>query len=566
MIFLNELKKRGHFFRKNVIALFSMFFVIIIAAGILLCYLFANQESEKTITNIDKNVECISNVSDELILNIVNQIKNLSVSNNVRMFYLNSGSDEIYSDNLKLISTLKQAVSFSAVMDSIYLYSNHRKYIITENGTVNIDASEMFSFIDKYNSLQKNDLVSHFNESEGQKVLTFMYRADDGEKSDGGIILNVKISDLLDYGENMGCIMIGGSDKNIVYSNKYDIDIEKMHQLIKKGNGIHRFGKEYYAMAEKKSQYCNFYYYIAEPLPDYGKRLIWIYVIIMLILAVLCIMFYKISFKLAEINYRPIEEISEIINNPESEKSKRYLANDENTKQIADRIFETVSYNEMLSRELKTKMELYDNAQLKVLQWQINPHFMFNTLNMLYYMANEMTGSSNKLSKALLSLSRFIRYSLKTEPILVKLRDEVNIINEYIKVMQMRLDISFDVQLDINEEFLDKKVIKMALQPVLENCFSHGIKNIDYKGIIKLSARNTDEYFEIIISDNGAGIEAEVLKELNAQLSGGVEISETHIGLSNINSRMMLMYGSGYGVKVKSEKDKGTEVILRFPA
>jgi len=567
MIFLNELKKRGHFFRKNVIALFSMFFVIVVAAGVLLCWVFSGQEIEKTQSNIDKNAECISNVTDEMIFNTINQMKNLCVQDRFRMFFINSEQDIFYSNVKQVISTLTTTEALSPFIESVYLYSEHKDYVVTNNGTVNINkADPTFSFIEKYNTLNKNELVSYFNGDQEYKNITFIFRAEKGDKRDGGMIVNVNIPELLSYGQNIGYIMLADENREIFYTNRYDADIQKMQQLADKGNGIRAADREYYAISQKKSQYADIYYYIAEKLPEYGKRLISIYVFIVFVLVVLSVLFYKLSIKIAEINYRPIEELSEIINNPDSQKSKKYLENDKNTKYIADRIFETVSNNERLAHELKTKMEMYDNAQLKVLQWQINPHFMFNTLNMLYYMSNDMNGSSNKLSKALLSLSRFIRYSLKTEPVLVRLRDEIDIINEYIKVMQMRLDISFDVKVAIDEQFLDKKIIKMALQPVLENCFSHGIKNIDYQGIIEINARNTGEFFEIIISDNGNGIEPGKLEELNNQLLAGAQISEAHIGLSNINSRMIILYGDKYGVRVDSEHGKGTAVVLRFPA
>ena len=131
--------------------------------------------------------------------------------------------------------------------------------------------------------------------------------------------------------------------------------------------------------------------------------------------------------------------------------------------------------------------------------------------------------------------------------------------------MKARLGDDFDVVWDFDEKFYDKDVVTMIFQPIQENCFRYGFKNIDYKGIINISAKENDKFFEISISDNGVGMEDAEIERINEYLRKPPSITESHVGFSNVNSRIVLNFGADYGVFISKNESGGTKVTMKLP-
>ncbi len=566
--FFNKIKSTGHFFVKNVVFLGSLFAVIVVILGIFICYNFAADLDKKNIETKKSEIEYVTNLIENQLSNYISISEYFASDHNTRFVILENAAKDIYIPKAKeMVNFLKNVVTTNSNIDSIYIFGENSKYVTTNLGTTFKKDFTDFSWKSEYEKMEPNaSKIFCRQTSEQRTVISCVYKVMENNEIIGGIIINSDIDRCMEFAKDKDIVIFDDSDKTVFYSDNSNLDNSKITSILKHNkNGIIKESNKYYTVVKCNSVFGNFYYgMISEIEGHFYKKLI-VYLEIAFLLG-LCVLFFAfITLYFAKINYKPIREIGELIENPSSQNALKYLSNDENTKKIAEKIFTVISTNERLSNELNTKMEISSFAQLKALQWQINPHFIFNTLNTLYLMSDEVFGSNNKVCKGISSLSKLMRYTLKVEPMIVELSQEMSAVLEYIKIMKNRLGDTFDFNVSIDKSFMEKKVVKMCIQPVLENCFRYAIKDIEIRGIINVTAQENGNSFEIIISDNGSGIDPKKLNEIKASLLAEPKIGDIHIGFTNVNSKIVLLYGSDYGVNVESELNVGTTVTLKFP-
>ncbi len=203
-------------------------------------------------------------------------------------------------------------------------------------------------------------------------------------------------------------------------------------------------------------------------------------------------------------------------------------------------------------------------AQLKYLQSQINPHFLFNSLNAGVQLA--MMEDAEKTSVFMEKMADFFRYNVKKSSKDATIREEVDAVENYVYILNVRFagDIRYHSKLD--EEAMDFSIPSMILQPLVENAVNHGIRNIERPGEIYLTVENLEEKIEIRIRDNGAGMEMETLERILAGGQAAEGGNSTGIGIHNVISRLELYYNDdGIFHMFSDGKDKGTTVVLRIP-
>ncbi|HHW47136.1 MAG TPA: histidine kinase [Clostridiaceae bacterium] len=209
-------------------------------------------------------------------------------------------------------------------------------------------------------------------------------------------------------------------------------------------------------------------------------------------------------------------------------------------------------------------------AQLKALQTQINPHFLYNTLESIRGVAMiEGVQSIAVMSK---SLSSLFRYSIKGKEI-VYVKDEIDHIKNYITIQNFRFEDKFHVEYNIDEEIYNYKILKLTLQPLVENSIQHGLENKKGTGIIIISCKKEDDCIIFLISDNGHGMPAEKMKLLNESLAKdvqpAVEMTNNNksesIGIYNVNTRLKLYFGNKFGLRFLSNNGPGITVEVRVP-
>lgn len=230
------------------------------------------------------------------------------------------------------------------------------------------------------------------------------------------------------------------------------------------------------------------------------------------------------------------------------------------------------SFNKMLENinhlieKNKREQEELSKSELKVMQAQINPHFLYNTLDAIVWLSEAKENESViQITKA---LSGFFRTTLSKGREWITIREEIEHISSYLIIQKMRYRDILDYHIDVDEDILNCGILKLMLQPIIENALYHGIKNKKSCGsiIVKGSKRNSEGILLEVI-DNGNGMTDERLREVIENLNGELRNPPKNesFGLRNVNQRIKLYYGKQYGLNIKSEFAKGTYVSIIIP-
>jgi two-component system sensor histidine kinase YesM len=232
------------------------------------------------------------------------------------------------------------------------------------------------------------------------------------------------------------------------------------------------------------------------------------------------------------------------------------------------------SFNEMIDRisrlldQVRTEQESLRRAELELLQSQINPHFLYNTLDTIVWLAE--AGDQARVVSMVGSLSKFFRASLGQGKDQVTIKDELDHVRSYLEIQQVRYQDILDYSIDVPEEVHNAPVPKITLQPLVENALYHGIKNKRGKGNISITGKTENKCIYIYIEDNGMGMTEERLERISEKMNdpGLFESEEDKgdvFGLSNVNERIKLKFGSRYGIHIDSVYGEGTTVTILLP-
>lgn len=235
-----------------------------------------------------------------------------------------------------------------------------------------------------------------------------------------------------------------------------------------------------------------------------------------------------------------------------------------------DEIGDLIDTYNFMSDEINLLLEQQEKAsndlrisEFKALQAQINPHFLYNTLDMINWLSK--MGKSDEVSTAVQALSKFYKLTLNKGNITVSVKEELEHVSLYVQLQNMRYQNKIQFLIDVPDELLDYEIPKLVFQPIVENSIQHGIFAKDSKeGTIVIMGWLEDNMIVFVISDDGVGISREKLKYL---LTGSAESSTgSNIGISNTHKRLQLFYNTEYGLTYRSTPNVETEVEIRIPA
>lgn len=227
--------------------------------------------------------------------------------------------------------------------------------------------------------------------------------------------------------------------------------------------------------------------------------------------------------------------------------------------QIAESVNQMGSYINTLIEDSYKKELAWKTSELNLLQEQINPHFLYNALSSISSLA--MCNRDKETSQAIIYLSEFYRISLNKGKQELTIREELQLLDSYLRIQRVRFGDFIDVEYDLDEALLERRVMKLTLQPIVENAIHHGRTDDSdvFHILIRLFEKNGRTIFEVI--DDGCGIEPEKLLLLQDSMNQSVG----GYGLKNVSIRIKLQYGEEYGVFVESEPGFGTNVRIELP-
>lgn len=219
---------------------------------------------------------------------------------------------------------------------------------------------------------------------------------------------------------------------------------------------------------------------------------------------------------------------------------------------------------DMVYKEQRSKRK----AEIKILQAQIKPHFLYNTLDTIGWMAEDY--GAKDIIEVVGALTKVFRIGLNKGREVIKVSEEIEHINSYMIIQKVRYEDKLDYDINYDENLKNVPMLKLTTQPIVENAIYHGIKQKRGKGNISINFNNIDDNLVIKISDNGAGMDEEKLREINSMLESDnirsvTSESGSGYGIYNVNSRIKLTYGNQYGLKYFSKINNGTMVEITIP-
>ena len=263
---------------------------------------------------------------------------------------------------------------------------------------------------------------------------------------------------------------------------------------------------------------------------------------------------------------RPILKLNESVKAYEAgEKPDIYVGGSSEIRHLGYSVQKSYEQIEELMEEIIRQQNQRRKSEMDALQSQINPHFLYNTLESITWMveAHKNTDAVFMISE----LAKLLRISLSKGRTIIKISDEIQHSRSYMNIQKVRYKERFKTEFIIDEEVNDYCIVKLVVQPILENAIYYGVGNMDEDdgGKITVRGEKKDDDIYITVEDNGMGMSEEVVDNI---LSDNEKVPKhgSGVGLINVHNRIQLMFGSQYGLQVYSEPDEGTRIVIHIPA
>lgn len=280
---------------------------------------------------------------------------------------------------------------------------------------------------------------------------------------------------------------------------------------------------------------------------------------------ILMIVTVVFSYHISKSITRPIYEVSEVTRQvSEGDLSVRTnIVYGDEVKQLGDSLNQMIDKIEQLLDQVTVEQTRLRHAELELLQAQINPHFLYNTLDTIVWLAE--AGEQDKVVSMVGSLSKFFRTSLNQGKDNISIGEELQHARSYLEIQQVRYQDILTYDIDVPESLYSNLIPKITIQPLVENALYHGIKNKRGLGCIKITGLQTESGFDIIVTDDGIGMSEDRLEQIRDRISNPKPESDEIFGLYNVNERIRLRFGDQYGISIKSQYGVGTEVRISLP-
>ncbi|MDF2988499.1 MAG: sensor histidine kinase [Eubacterium sp.] len=520
---------------------------------------------EKFISDLAKNMplnDLRDKYGNELNYNLSHHMA-ISVFNktfNVKAFY-------IYNTDNEIISTYRASYSPK------YSYPADIFNDVTANNA---------GIVDNYvKSDNRNMLISsYYNVNRKEDIIRFVFKIlyNNASKTIGYIVCDIdpktinKIIGKSVYSNDQIVWLQAKGDRPIIkignMTEKQEayyhhiVDLTKNNSLLIKNNIVTN-GSEFFSIPNQKYNFIAFSL-TPQKLLEANQQVLTrnLFIIAILLIFVFAVSSILLTRTITNPLTNMVETITKIKDGDTSLRVEK-LKNDEIGKlgENFNNMLDTIET--LIFEEYQSQIEI-NNAKYKALQAQVNPHFLYNTLETMSGIATSQ--NCYTVSTLCKALSNLFRYSLDMQEPLSTIEDEIKHLKNYIYIMNIRENNTISFEIDIDNSLLKESIPRISIQPLVENSIQHGLRN--KRGNKKISIHgqiDNDSNIVISVSDNGIGMDAD---QINSQLGNpkfdALE-KKSSIGISNINSRVKILFGSAYGVKVFSQNGEGSTVTLYIP-
>ena len=556
---------------------------IIFAAFSVFTYHNSRKIIEKEFSNAGlQDLQNISGYIEDLIVETKDMIATLVVNNTLSFFYSSPTPDDTLDNYSAQIKTLLTALSNSReCIEDIYLYSEASHTIVSSSYHYYMDTFEDRYWLDQMSPDSNGfSIFPYAMKTRYPRVICVSKEfIVNNHRCAVAIMLNpakIPIISSTDENNYQHTYIVSDTSK-IIYRYRQEIPLEPINTV----EYLSHFDPEVtekiylstqspntYSYAQIHSESHGWSYVLVTHLQNYTSRLstqnalLFAVTSALIIFAVLFAMFFTMR------SLKPIKNIRNFLEFPELLSSET-ISDSADIKYIAGRITQYIQTNQDLKTELDKRLNLLNETQMSALQSQINPHFLFNTLNMMYVQATDSLGYDHALPQMILDTSSLIRYALSPEK-MVSLETELSYTDIYLSILSLRYDNTLHIIRSILPDTLMAKVPRLFIQPIIENAVFHGFSNQRNEDCI-LEIRcynqilNEQNFIIVEIIDNGKGISKKKMEELRESLKCDAISSSKNIGLRNVIQRMNLIYADQFTLNIESDIKKGTCFSLRFP-
>ncbi|MBS5646393.1 MAG: sensor histidine kinase [Lachnospiraceae bacterium] len=342
--------------------------------------------------------------------------------------------------------------------------------------------------------------------------------------------------------------------------------VEELQNFSEEGENLNtlRFDNQTWYVAVTKLNYIEGYVYQLVPITDALKNMAYVFLAVLAAVIFIGALLIFISAKISNTITQPINRLIVQMETVESGNlSLQPEVYHGEMQVLAEKFDHMVSQVHMMFEEVKETEKEKREMEMLALQAQINPHFLYNTLNSILWLS-ELQGA-DKVTQMLDSLIKVLQYTVDNTKEFVRVRDEVAFIHNYIRILNFRYFERFSFIFDIKEDTLEYEMPRFILQPLVENAVLHGFDNNDLNATVKLSIHLQDGELFLCVSDDGRGMPEEKIREiLHTDSSSKKRLNK--IGLYNVNQRICLTYGEEYAIHIDSKVGCFTKVTVRIPA
>ena len=570
---------RNRFVIKCFLSLLTFLMAVIGGFMIYLRFTSTKTMQREYISYSEIQTERITVMLDDNFKSCVRVAALLYVDNMSKLYLFSEDADQIFPNLYSSVQNklLSYKESFSEV-DSIYLFPAYDKGVFL---THNSEMPTSINFLSDDNCLRLQEIPDKISFVSRRKnniypyLVTFYMPIYENEKM-AAIVLNIDVSKipvLLDNETNsFQEIYIVSEEGEIIYregQKNIPEELNEVPELINFDNTKDKCSKyvnakkPYIYVQEHSALYDWYYITITEPQSYIGKSYDFfsdfLFILPWIVFFVIVIVLYIVRM-LAQ----PIHVIMEFMDNPMLVVPEHITQSE--SRKIIEQLIAYIQRNENLSKELDRQMEHQNEVTYYALQTQINPHFLFNTLNLIRSLEIETLGFEHKVPELTLALSRFLKYVLGANK-MESLKTEIHYLEFYLKILNYRYMEKIQILMELDKACEKIMVPKLVLQPLVENAVFHGCASLvnirDTCIWVKIKRENN--ICKISVKDNGNGMAPEFLEELKSDLSEYEEIPTDSIGIKNVSLRMFMIYGKEFKITVNSNLGEGTEILLTFP-
>lgn len=556
---------------RNLLLLLSLMLIPLSGAGLIAYYSYKNMQTRERENISEKLADDIYSSIEEILRESKTQLMYIGMNSNVELYMYD---EELNQFNYK-IKTIQEMIKMPVLakdyVDSVWVYSVAGNRVITQEGVAIYDD---FSGHDRIAACleQENERMGMLlTAQEGAKPqLTVFQKVKYGKKLNGVVLQNMGVWALLEelnVPQNAelyvtdGKVVLLAADRELL--GKTVEEIRNYDKVVQNGTYL----DSTISITSRVAPNYDLEVITKMDMSNYNDQLGRIRGLIFLFLGVMTVITTVLSVVVSFRLFLPIEKIMDSLQEYHSilMGEEELFQNRNELEYILDSIQKTVKAKKNVEMELAERVRLLKKAQAVALQSQINPHFLNNTLETINWMAIGLLDGKNEISHMVGALSKMLRMSMENSDTVVAVRTETEHCKYYVEIQKSRYEDKFDVRWEIPEEVMDCQVIRIVLQPLVENAIYHGIKPMSGKGEILIKGRIEKESVFLTVRDNGIGMSESRLMELRESLRSDSIRESRHIGISNVNQRLKLYYGEEYGLEVDSIEGRGTSVTMRIP-